>query len=77
MRKSCAIDLRVAGSNLAGQLLILFLDVFSVLAKALCRHSSLVLRSRIKAFVCRPRCCFPRLCPPAEEQAAPKARELM
>ena len=40
--KSCAIDLRVAGSNPAGQLLIYFHNVFPVLTKTLCRHSSLV-----------------------------------
>ena len=45
------IDLRVAGSNPAGQLLIYFRNVLPVLTKTLCRHASLVPRSRIKAFV--------------------------
>ena len=62
--KSCAIDLRVAGSNPAGQLLIYFDNVFPVLTKALCRTSSLVPRSRIKAFVRKPRRCSPRRSPP-------------
>ena len=35
MGKSCAVDLRVAGSNLAGQLLIYFHNVFPVLTKTL------------------------------------------
>ena len=48
---------RVAGSNPAGQLLIYFHNVFPVLTKTLCRHSSLVPRSRIKAFVCKLRRC--------------------
>ena len=43
------IDLRVAGSNLAGQLLIYFHNFFSVLTKTPYRHSSLVPRSSIKA----------------------------
>ena len=51
------IDLRVAGSNPAGQLLIYFHNVFPVLAKILCRHANLVPRSHIKAFVCKPRRC--------------------
>ena len=51
MGKSCAIDLRVAGSSPAGQLMIYFRNVFPVLTKTLCRHSSLVPRSHIKAFV--------------------------
>ena len=33
MGKSCAIDLRVAGSNPAGQLLIYFQNVFQFLQK--------------------------------------------
>ena len=64
MGKSCAIDLRVAGSSPAGQLLIYFHNVFPVLRKTLCRHSSLVPRSGIKAFVRKPWCCSYRLCPP-------------
>ena len=62
--KSCDIGLRLAGSSQTGQLLILFHNVSSVLTKTPCQHSSQVPRSRIKAFMCRPRCCFPRLCPP-------------
>ena len=54
MGKSCAIDLRVADSNPAGQLLIYFHNVYPVLTKTLCRHSSPVPRSRIKAFVRKP-----------------------
>ena len=42
-----------------------FHNAFSVLTKSLCWHSSLVPRSRIKVFVRRQQCCFPRLCPPA------------
>ena len=57
--KSCALDPRAAGSSLAGQLLIFFHNVFSVLTKTLCRHSSLVPRSRIKAFMRSPRCYLP------------------
>ena len=34
MGKSCTIDMRVAGSNPAGQLLIYFHNVFPVLTKA-------------------------------------------
>ena len=104
MGESCAIDLRVAGSNPAGQLLIYFHNVFSVLTKTLsafksssqiphqsfraqtglnpagqlliyfhnvfqflqklCRHSSLVPRSRIKAFVGKPRLAHAGLRPP-------------
>ena len=45
------INLRVAGSNPAGQLLIYFHNVFPVLTKTLCRHASLVPRSCIKAFM--------------------------
>ena len=60
MGKSCAIDLRVAGSNPAGQLLIYFHNVFLAFTKTLCRHSSLVPKSRIKAFVCKLQCCSPR-----------------
>ena len=63
MGKSCAINLRVAGSSPAGQLLIYFHNVSPVLTKTLCGHSSLVPRPRIKAFVRRPRCCLPRLRP--------------
>ena len=51
----------VAGSNPAGQLLIYFHNVFPVLTKTLCRHSGLVPRSRIKAFVRKPRRCSPGL----------------
>ena len=58
------IDLRVAGSNPAGQLLIYFHNVFPVLTNTLCRHASLVPRSRIKVFVRKPRRCSPRLSPP-------------
>ena len=47
MGKSCAIDLRVAGSNPAGQLLIYFHNVFPVLTKTLCQHPSLAPRSHI------------------------------
>ena len=65
MGKSCAVDLRVAGSSPPGQLLIFFHNVFSVLTKTLYRHSSLVPRSLIKDFVRSPRCCIPRLRPPA------------
>ena len=54
------IDLRVAGSNPDGQLLIYFHNVFPVLTKTLCRHVSLVPRSRIKAFVRKPQRCSPR-----------------
>ena len=54
------IDLRVAGSNPAGQLLIYFHNVFPVLTKTLCRHSNLVPRSRIKALVRKPRRCSRR-----------------
>ena len=57
MGESCAIDLRVAGSNPAGQLLIYFHNVFPVLTKTLCQHSSLVPRSHIKAFMCKLRHC--------------------
>ena len=67
--KSCATDLRGSRFKPAGQLLVVcpkvnFHDVFSVLTKNLCRHSSLVRRPCIKPFVRRPRCCFPRLRPP-------------
>ena len=58
--KSCAIDLRVAGLNPAGKLLIYFHNVFPVLIKTLCRHSSLVLRSSIKALMRKPRRCSSR-----------------
>ena len=58
------IDLRVAGSNLAGQLLIYFHNVFPVLTKTLCRHASLAPRSGIKAFVRKPRRCSPWPSPP-------------
>ena len=54
------IDPRVAGSNPAGQLLIYFHNAFPVLKKTLCRHSSVVPRSRIKAFVRKLRRCSPR-----------------
>ena len=54
MGKSCAVDLRVAGSNPAEQLFIYFYNVFPVLARPFCRHSGLVLRSRIKAFMRKP-----------------------
>ena len=60
MGKSCAIDLMVADSSPAGQLLIYFHNVFPVLTKTLCQHLSLVPKSRIKAFVCKPRRCSPR-----------------
>ena len=60
MGKSCAIDLSVADSNPAGQLLIYFHNIFPVLTKTLSRYSSLVSRSRIKAFVRKPRRCSPR-----------------
>ena len=66
MGRSCAIDLMLAGSSPAGQLLSIFHNVFSVLAKTLCRHSSLVPRSRIKAFVRRPWSYFPRLRPSSQ-----------
>ena len=59
------IDPRVVGSNPIGQLLIYFHSVFPVLTKTLlCRHASLVPRSRIKAFV--PNCgvAHPSLRPP-------------
>ena len=59
MGQSCTIDLRVAGSNPAGQLLIYFHNLFPVLTKTLCRHSSLVPRSRIKAYVRKLRRCSP------------------
>ena len=42
---------------------------FQFLQKLLCRHSSLVPRSHIKAFVRRPRCCFPRICPLIESRS--------
>ena len=58
------IDLRVAGSNPAGQLLIYFHNVFPVLTKTLCQHPSLVPRSRIKAFMRKPRRCSTRPSPP-------------
>ena len=48
MGKPCAIDLRVAGSSPAGQLLTYFRNVFPVFTKTLCRHSSLVPRSASK-----------------------------
>ena len=54
------LDLRVAGSNPAGQLLIYFRNVFLVLTKLQCRHTSLVPRSRIKTFVRKPGRCSPR-----------------
>ena len=60
MGKSCTIDLRVAGSSPAGQLLIYFHNVFPVLTKILCGHSSLVPRSRIKDFVPKPQRCSRR-----------------
>ena len=60
MGHSCATDPKVAGWNPAGQLLIYFHNVFPVLTKTLCRHSSLVPRSRIKAFVPKRRRCSPR-----------------
>ena len=41
MGKSDAIDLRVAGSNPAGQLLIYFHNVSPALTRILCQHSSL------------------------------------
>ena len=66
MGKSCAIDLRVTGSNPAGQLLIYFCNVFPVPTRTLCRHSSLVPRSRIKAFVRKLRRCSPLPSPPPE-----------
>ena len=47
-------DLRVADSSPAWQLLTFCHNVFSVLTKALCRHSSLVPRSRTEAFMGRP-----------------------
>ena len=40
MGKSCAIDLRVAGSNPAGQLMIYFHNVFPVLTKTLTTFKS-------------------------------------
>ena len=54
------IDLKVAGSNPAGQLLIYFHNVFPVLTKTLCRHASLVPTSCIKAFMRKPRRCSRR-----------------
>ena len=66
MGKSCAIDLRIVSSNPAGQLLICFHNVLPVRTKTRCRHSSLVPRSRIKAFVRKPRHCSPRPSPPPD-----------
>ena len=65
--KSCIIDLRVEVSNQAGQLLICFHNVLpvlttvltTVLTKTPCRHSSLVPKSCIKAFMCKPGRCSP------------------
>ena len=60
MGKLCAVDLTVAGSSPAGQLLIFFHNVFQVLTKTLGRHSSLLPRSRIKASVRKLRRCSPQ-----------------
>ena len=54
------IDLRVEGLNLVGQLLIYFHSVFPVLTKTLCRHASLVPKSRIKAFMSKLQRCSPQ-----------------
>ena len=51
------IDLRVAGWNQAGQLLIYSHIVSPGLTKTLCQHASLVPWSCIKAFMCKPRHC--------------------
>ena len=59
LENGALINLRVAGSNPAGQLLIYVHNVFPVLTETLCRHVSLVPRSRIKAFVRKPRRCSP------------------
>ena len=64
------IDLRVAGSNLAGQLLIYFHNVFPVLTKTQCQHASLVPRSRIKAFVRKLRLAHSGLRPPVYSHSA-------
>ena len=52
------------GKSCTGQLLIDFHNVFLVLTETLCRHSSLVPRSRIKAFVRKLRRCSSRPSPP-------------
>ena len=62
MGKSCAIDLRVTGSNPAGQLLIYFRNVSQFL------RLNLVPRSCIKAFVRKPRRCSPRPSAPLRKQ---------
>ena len=65
--KSCATDLRVAGSSpltVDFSLKVNLHNIFSVKTNNFCRHSSLVPSVRIKAFVRRLRWCFPRLRPP-------------
>ena len=64
MGKSCVIDLRVAGSSPAGQLLIYFHNVFPVLTKTICRHSSLVPRPASKLSRANRGVAHPGLRPP-------------
>ena len=58
------IDLRVAGSNPAGQLLIYFHNVFPVLTNTLCQHSSLVPSPASKLLCANPVVAHPGLQPP-------------